>query len=57
VTHSIEEAVTLSDRVIVLKANPGRVVDSVDLRGLPRPRRADAPTVRETVDRMYGLLA
>jgi NitT/TauT family transport system ATP-binding protein len=57
VTHGIEEAVTLSDRVVVLKANPGRVVDSVDLRGLPRPRRADAPAVRETVDRMYGLLA
>jgi len=57
VTHSIEEAVTLSDRVVVLKANPGRIVDSVDLRGLPRPRRADAAPVRETVDRMYGLLA
>ena len=57
VTHSIEEAVTLSDRVVVLKANPGRIVDSVDLRALPRPRRADAAPVRETVDRMYGLLA
>jgi hypothetical protein len=32
-------------------------VDSVDLRGLPRPRRADSGPVRETVDRMYGLLA
>jgi NitT/TauT family transport system ATP-binding protein len=57
VTHSIEEAVTLSDRVVVLKANPGRIVDSVDLRGLPRPRRADSAAVRETVDHMYGLLA
>jgi NitT/TauT family transport system ATP-binding protein len=57
VTHSIEEAVTLSDRVVVLKANPGRVVDSVDLRDLPRPRRVEMPAVRETVDRMYGLLA
>ena len=57
VTHSIEEAVTLSDRVTVLKANPGRIVDSVDLRALPRPRRADTAAVRETVDRMYGLLA
>ena len=55
--HSIEEAVTLSDRVLVLKANPGRIVDAVDLRSLPRPRRADAAPVRETVDRMYALLA
>ena len=57
VTHGIEEAVILSDRVVVLKANPGRIVDAVDLRGLPRPRRADTPAVRETIDRMYGLLA
>jgi NitT/TauT family transport system ATP-binding protein len=57
VTHSIEEAVALSDRVVVLKANPGRVADTVDLSALPRPRRPDAPAVRETVDRMYSLLA
>lgn len=57
VTHGIEEAVILSDRVVVLKANPGRIVDAVDLRALPRPRRADTPAVRETIDRMYGLLA
>jgi NitT/TauT family transport system ATP-binding protein len=57
VTHSIEEAVALSDRVVVLKANPGRVADMVDLTGLPRPRRADAASVREVVDRMYTLLA
>ena len=42
VTHSIEEAVAMSDRVVVLKANPGRIAEIVDLRGLPRPRRADA---------------
>src|SRR5262245_8738260 len=57
VTHSIEEAVEMSDRVVVLKANPGRVTDTVGLRDLGRPRRAHAPAVRETVDRMYGLLA
>ena len=56
VTHSIEEAVEMSDRVLVFKANPGRIAESVDLSGLPRPRRADLPGVRETVDRMYGLL-
>ena len=57
VTHSIEEAVAMSDRVVVLKANPGRIADDVDLRDLPRPRRPDLPAVRETVDRMYALLA
>ena len=57
VTHSIEEAVAMSDRVVVLKANPGRIADEVDLRGLPRPRRPDVAAVRETVDRMYALLA
>jgi NitT/TauT family transport system ATP-binding protein len=57
VTHSIEEAVSLSDRVVVLKANPGRIADMVDLTSLPRPRRADTPAVREVVDRMYTLLA
>jgi len=42
--------------VVVLKANPGRIADTVDLSALPRPRRADAAAVRETVDRMYSLL-
>jgi NitT/TauT family transport system ATP-binding protein len=56
VTHSIEEAVEMSDRVLVFKANPGRIAETVDLTGLARPRRADQPGVRETVDRMYGLL-
>ena len=57
VTHSIEEAVAMSDRVVVLRASPGRIADTVELDALPRPRRSDAPLVRETVDRMYGLLA
>ena len=57
VTHSIEEAVFMSDRVVVMKANPGRIADTVDLQAVPRPRRPDAPPVREVVDRMYALLA
>jgi NitT/TauT family transport system ATP-binding protein len=57
VTHSIEEAAALSDRVVVLKANPGRIAETLDLAALPRPRRAGSAEVREIVDRMYTLLA
>jgi NitT/TauT family transport system ATP-binding protein len=38
VTHSVEEAVFLSDRVIVLTRSPGRIKATIDI-ALPRPRR------------------
>lgn len=41
VTHGIDEAVFLADRVVVMHANPGRIVDVVDIN-FDRPR---APTL------------
>jgi len=49
VTHDMEEAVVLADRVIRLAARPGRVADVVNLHTLARPRVPTAPVVAEQV--------
>jgi len=49
VTHDMEEAVVLADRVVRLAARPGRVADVVNLAGLLRPRVPTAPVVAEQV--------
>jgi len=40
VTHNIEEAVFLSDRVVVMKPHPGEILEIVET-GLPRPRKLE----------------
>ncbi len=49
VTHSIEEAAFLSDRVVVMTARPGRVLEEVQI-DLPRPRTHDLKESREFFD-------
>ena len=55
VTHSIEEAVLLSDRVVLLSANPGRI-RGVVTNPLPRPRDDTAPAFRALVDTLYSYM-
>jgi len=55
VTHSIEEAVYMADRVVAMQADPGRIAGDIAI-DIPRPRRPDSKAVREQVDELYSLL-
>ena len=52
VTHNIEEAVLMCDRVHVFSTNPGRIVSQITV-ALPQPRDRLDPSFREVVERIY----
>jgi NitT/TauT family transport system ATP-binding protein len=55
VTHNIDEAVSLADRLVVLAADPGRI--RADIAGLPLDaRRAKGPEHTALVDALYRLM-
>jgi NitT/TauT family transport system ATP-binding protein len=58
ITHSIQEAVLLSDRVVVMSARPGRILDEVII-DLPRPRAEHVlaePAAAKAIDRIWSTL-
>jgi len=55
VTHDVEEAVMLGDRVVVLSGRPGRVLESVEV-DVARPRRRADPAVVALRERVLSAL-
>jgi NitT/TauT family transport system ATP-binding protein len=53
VTHNIEEAVLMSDRILVFSSNPGRIQDAISV-DLPQPRHRLDPKFRQLVDDIYA---
>ena len=56
VTHNIEEAVYMADRIIVLSNRPGRVLEDMEI-DLPRPRDRKSQAFYEKIDKIYSLIA
>jgi ABC-type nitrate/sulfonate/bicarbonate transport system ATPase subunit len=56
VTHHLEEAAQLADRIVLLAGRPGRIVGELRLTTPPRPRRTTDPAVVEAVERLLRAL-
>jgi NitT/TauT family transport system ATP-binding protein len=55
VTHNIEEAVLMCDRILVLASNPGRIAADIQV-ALPQPRNRLDAAFHSVVDDIYSIL-
>ncbi|OBS09521.1 ABC transporter ATP-binding protein [Acidihalobacter prosperus] len=55
VSHNIEEAVLMADRIVIFASNPGRVAAEIPVR-LPQPRNRQAPEFRRLVEEIYAIM-
>ena len=56
VSHNIEEAVFMADRIVVMDKEPGRIVAEHKIN-LPHPRQRKSPAFQAQVDLVYATLA
>ncbi len=56
VSHNIEEAVFMADRIVIMDKDPGRVISELAI-DLPHPRPRKSPNFQALVDQVYGMLA
>ena len=55
VSHNIEEAVEIADRILIFSSDPGRIRAQIPI-SLPRPRSSESAGFRQIVDQVYTLL-
>lgn len=55
VSHNIEEAVMMADRILIMGSDPGKVRSEIKVE-LPRPRNVDSAEVRALIDEVYALM-
>jgi NitT/TauT family transport system ATP-binding protein len=55
VSHNIEEAVEMADRIVIFGSDPGRINAEIPV-SMPHPRAWESPQFRQIVDQVYTLL-
>ena len=55
VTHNIEEAIFLSDRIVIMSVHPGEIIGEAKI-DLPRPRDRESEDFNKLYDKIYSMV-